>query len=280
MATRSAIFRMLCEAASPLYGDAEARTIAEIILRDICAVTRNELLVEPNLELPFADLERVVADIKAWRPVQYITGRVEFFDMALDVAEGVLIPRPETEELVSWVASEATRGSRIVDMCTGSGCIALALARSVAGSSVVGVDISADALNIARRNGERYAPHVEFIEGDVLSDVSQLIPYNVDIIISNPPYIPVSDRASMRRNVTEYEPDIALFVPDDDPLLFYRSIAHAGRDMLSAGGSLYFEIYESLADDMCRMLADEGYVDIRLRHDFLDKPRMICARRE
>lgn len=280
MATRSAIFRMLCEAASPLYGDAEARTIAEIILRDICAVTRNELLVEPNLELPFADLERVVADIKAWRPVQYITGRVEFFDMALDVAEGVLIPRPETEELVSWVASEATRGSRIVDMCTGSGCIALALARSVAGSSVVGVDISADALNIARRNGERYAPHVEFIEGDVLSDVSQLIPYNVDIIISNPPYIPVSDRASMRRNVTEYEPDIALFVPDDDPLLFYRSIAHAGRDMLSAGGSLYFEIYESLADDMCRMLADEGYVDIRLRRDFLDKPRMICARRE
>jgi release factor glutamine methyltransferase len=132
--------------------------------------------------------------------------------MDLEVSEGVLIPRPETEELVEWVTSEAPHGAKIVDVCTGSGCIAIALSRRVTKSRVWGIDISNDALNIAHRNAEKYAPSIELIKGDALGDFSQLIDGEVDVVVSNPPYIPLSDRSLMRRNVTEHEPSIALFV--------------------------------------------------------------------
>lgn len=277
MATRREIFRALTEAGAELYGEAEARQIAEMVLESR-GVSRNMLLVEPNEELQFPDLDSVINDIRAWRPVQYIIGTAEFAGMDIEVSDAVLIPRPETEELVDWIASEVGDSVSILDVGTGSGCIAIALSRAVSGSSVWALDISAEALAVARRNGAKYAPDVRFVEGDALSDFSALFAEKFDIVVSNPPYIPNSDSRLMRRNVADYEPHTALFVPDNDPLLFYRSIARTALKMLKAEGKLYFEIYELLADEMQRMLHDEGYEEIVVREDFRGKPRMICAK--
>lgn len=277
MATRREIFRALTEAGAELYGEAEARQIAEMVLESR-GVSRNMLLVDPNEELQFPDLDSVINDIRAWRPVQYIIGTAEFAGMDFEVSDAVLIPRLETEELVDWIASEVGDSASILDVGTGSGCIAIALSRAVSGSSVWALDISADALAVARRNGAKYAPDVRFVEGDALSDFSALFAEKFDIVVSNPPYIPDSDSRLMRRNVTDYEPHTALFVPDNDPLLFYRSIVRTALKMLKAEGKLYFEIYESLADEMQRMLHDEGYEEIVVREDFRGKPRMICAK--
>lgn len=279
MATRHEIFEVLRSVSSTLYGAEEGRQIAEMILESR-GITRNKLIVEPELELPFPDLDDILEQIKTWRPVQYITGYTEFADMELKVSEGVLIPRPETEELVEWIASNHKHDADILDVGTGSGCIAIALSRAIDDSRVWAMDISSEALDIARQNGARYAPHVQFIEGDALSDFSTLFCNAFDVIVSNPPYIPISDKGAMRPNVTEHEPHGALFVPDDDPLLFYRAIAHTAHKMLKNEGALYFEIYELLAEEMRAMLYEEGYGDITLREDFRGKPRMICARKE
>ena len=277
MATRREIFLRLRDVASELYGDDEGRQIAEMIVLAKGGITRNELLVEPNKELEINDIDGIIAELRAWRPVQYIIGTASFDDMELEVCEGVLIPRPETEELVEWVASETPCGAKIVDVCTGSGCIAIALSRRVKQSRVWGIDISQDALAIARRNVVKYAPAIELVEGDALADFSQLIDEEVDVVVSNPPYIPNSDRKLMRRNVTEHEPHIALFVEDDDPLLFYRSIARTALRMLRSGGKLYFEIYENYATEMVDMLTNEGFVNVVVREDFRAKQRMVCA---
>ena len=264
MATRREIFLQL-------------RDVAEMIVLAKGGITRNDLLVEPNKVLEINDIDKIVAELREWRPVQYIIGTASFDDMELEVSEGVLIPRPETEELVEWVASEAPCGAKVVDVCTGSGCIAIALSRRVNSSRVWGIDISTTALAIARRNAKKYAPSVELIEGDALADFAQLVNSEVDVVVSNPPYIPNSDRKLMRRNVTEHEPSIALFVEDDDPLLFYRSIARTARRMLKVGGKLYFEIYENFATEMVDMLVAEGYSNIVVREDFRAKQRMVCA---
>ena len=277
MATRREIFLQLRDISSELYGEEEGRQIAEMIVLAKGAITRNEFLIEPNKELEIKDIDRIIAQLRGWRPVQYIIGVASFDDMDLEVGEGVLIPRPETEELVEWIASEAQQNAMIVDVCTGSGCIAIALRRRLSGSRVWGIDISKEALNIARHNAQKFAPSVEFMEGDALGDFSQLVDGKVDVVVSNPPYIPISHRELMRPNVTEHEPSIALFVDDSDPLLFYRSIARRARTMLRKGGKLYFEIYENFADEMRIMLSTEGYSNIVVREDFRGKQRMVCA---
>lgn len=277
MATRREILTELCCVAGELYGEAEGRQIAEMILLSRGNFSRNSLIVEPNLPLEISDLEQIKQDIASWRPVQYILGYADFCGMQLEVNPAVLIPRPETEELVEWVGSESAEGARILDVGTGSGAIAISLARSLKGSRVWALDISAEALSVARRNGQLYAPNVEFVQGDALADFSGVVAESLDVVVSNPPYIPLSDKVLMRPNVVEYEPQLALFVSDDDPLIFYRSIARTARKMLCEGGKLYYEIYEALADEMELMLRSEGYKSIRLREDFRGKPRMICA---
>lgn len=277
MATRRELILRISSAIEPLYGAIEARQIAEMVVVECGGVGRNELLVEPNKELEIKDIDTIIEQLCAWRPVQYVTRSAWFDDMALEVAEGVLIPRPETEELVDWVASDTEPSAHILDVGTGSGCIAIALRRRLMQSRVWAMDISPEALAIAQRNAQRYAPDVEFIEGDALKDFSTLIPERLDVVVSNPPYIPKSDIVSMRRNVLDYEPHRALFVEDDDALVFYRQIARTARKMLRSGGKLYFEIYEEYATQMSQMLRDEGYSDIVVREDFRLKPRMVCA---
>jgi release factor glutamine methyltransferase len=277
MATRREIYNLLYSVANKLYDTNEARQIAEMLTLSKGNISRNDLIVEPNREMVISDIESVVAELRSWRPVQYIIGYADFRDMNLEVREGVLIPRPETEELVEWIVAETRDNASILDIGTGSGAIAIALNREIKNSRVWAMDISHEALDIARGNGKRYAPDVTFAEGDALCDFSTLFDNKFDVVVSNPPYIPQADIVSMRKNVVDYEPATALFVPDNDPLLFYRSIAQTSKKMLNKGGKLYFEIYELLAQEMVAMLADEGYNDIILREDFRGKPRMICA---
>ena len=277
MATRREIYNLLYSAACEHYDAAEAKQIAEMLVMAKGNISRNDLIIEPNKELIITDLETILAELRSWRPVQYIIGHADFRDMELEVREGVLIPRPETEELVEWIASESDEETAILDIGTGSGAIAIALAREVNNSRVWAMDISTEALAIARTNGSRYAQNVTFIEGDALADFDRLFDERFDVVVSNPPYIPQSDMEQMRRNVLDFEPSTALFVPDNDPLLFYRSIARTSKKILKQEGKLYFEIYELLSSEMIDMLEDEGYSNIILRDDFRGKPRMICA---
>lgn len=277
MATRRETLLRIAEAIAELYGEVEARQIAEMVVLECGAISRNELLVEPDKELIINDIDRIISELLKWRPVQYVIGHEEFDGLVFEVSEGVLIPRPETEELVTWVASETESGARILDVGTGSGCIAISLGRRVRDSRVWAMDISDVALDIARRNGLRNGSTVDFVKGDALADFSSLVDEKLDVVVSNPPYIPRSDASQMRRNVTDYEPDTALFVENSDPLIFYRSIARTARRMLKPGGKLYYEIYELYAAQMCAMLEAEGYTDVVVREDFRGKQRMVCA---
>ena len=279
MATRREIFNLIAHTIEPLYGMDEARQIAEMIILAKGNISRNDLIIEPNKELVIEELENILEELKSWRPVQYIIGQADFCDMSLKVKEGVLIPRPETEELVEWITSESKAEASILDIGTGSGCIAIALSKAIKNSRVWAMDISTKALETASINGQLYAPEVRFIEGDALKEFDRLFDTKFDVVVSNPPYIPQSDISLMRANVTEHEPETALFVPDNDPLLFYRAIAQRAQHLLNEGGKLYFEIYEALAKEMIAMLEEEEYKDIILREDFRGKPRMICATR-
>ena len=277
MATRREIYNLMYNTACELYDEGEARQIAEMIVLAKGNISRNDLIIEPNKELIIEDLENIITELRDWRPVQYIIGQAYFRDMELTVREGVLIPRPETEELVEWIASVTVEGAKILDIGTGSGAIAIALSREIENSKVWAMDISREALAIARDNGMCYAPNVTFVEGDALANFDTLFEEHFDVVVSNPPYIPQSDDELMRKNVLDYEPPTALFVPDNDPLLFYRSIARTAKKILKPEGKLYFEIYERLAVEMLQMLEEEGYSDVTLREDFRGKPRMICA---
>ena len=209
--------------------------------------------------------------------MQYVLGKAEFCELEFEVAEGVLIPRPETEELVYRIAQSTKEGARILDIGTGSGAIAISLAKMIGGAKVVAVDISPEALAIAKRNAERLGAEVEFVEADALGDLSHLGKF--DIIVSNPPYIPQSDIADMRKNVVDFEPHTALFVPDNDILLFYRATAENAQRMLDEGGSIWFEIYEMAGKEVCEMLCEKGFTRNELIEDANLKPRMVWSRR-
>ena len=271
------IIRSIREATEPLYGPHEAESIARMVVSKKLHYNLSQLVVHYDDECDIEELERIIEELRSGRPVQYVLARAEFCDMEFGVAEGVLIPRPETEELVYRIVGMAKRGARILDIGTGSGAIAISLAKLIAEAEVVAVDISPEALAIARSNAERLGAKVEFVEADALADLSHLGEF--DIIVSNPPYIPQSDIVDMRRNVVDFEPHLALFVPDDDPLRFYRAIAKNGARMLREGGSIWFEIYEKLGEELCSMMAEMGYAHNELIEDANLKPRMIWSRR-
>ena len=267
----------LRNAVEPLYGLREAESVARMVVCHRLNYNLSQLVVHYDDECEISDLESITDELRSGRPVQYVLGCAEFCEEKFEVAEGVLIPRPETEELVYRIAEMAKRGARILDVGTGSGAIAIALAKMVEDAEVVAIDISPEALAIARRNAERLGVDVHFVEADALGDLSHLGKF--DIIVSNPPYIPQSDIVDMRRNVVAFEPHTALFVPDDDILRFYRATAENGLRMLTEGGSLWFEIYEKAGGEVCEMLREKGYSQTELYEDANAKPRMVWSRR-
>lgn len=264
-------------ALQPLYDSREATAIAREVVSRRCGYTFSELVVNYDSECSIDNLQSIVEQLAAARPVQYVTGVAEFCDLQLKVAEGVLIPRPETAELVAQIVADTHPGAKILDVGTGSGAIAVALAKSIEGAKVTAVDISDVALEIASENAERNGVDIRFCKADALEDMNSLGEF--DVIVSNPPYIPQSDMASMQRNVTDYEPHTALFVADSDPLCFYRSIAQNALSMLKAGGRLYFEICERFGAEMVEMLDGMGYTDVVVSKDIFGKDRMVWCRK-
>lgn len=278
-ATRAEILRFISQQIEHLYDQRERMNIARMVAAALSGENEMKYLIEGAEVVEIPQLESKVKELSQGRPVQYVIGHSEFCGLDIEVREGVLIPRPETEELVAWVIEKAAdiEHPRILDVCTGSGCIALALAARVGEASVVAVDISDEALTIARCNAERLQLGVEFIKDDALAHLPNIADRKFDIVVSNPPYIPISERESMHVNVVNFEPDIALFVADDDPLIFYREIAVTAKHILADNGYLLFEIHQPLAQQTVDMLRELGYDAVELRNDCFDKPRMICS---
>ena len=278
--TRAEIIGYISRRIAALYSQEECRRIARMAAAAWSGDKEVKFLTEPGKIIEIIDLEQLSDELAEGRPIQYVVGRADFYGEEFAVREGVLIPRPETEELVGWALerAEAFTNPQIVDICTGSGCIAIALKKNLRTSSVAAIDISDDALAIAHENASALQADVEFIKDDVLLGLETLAGRRFDIIVSNPPYIPSSEQSAMHINVTGFEPHLALFVADDDPLIFYRLIAQRAREILTENGVLLFEIHETLAEATASMLEGEGYTDIEIRNDFRQKPRMICCR--
>ena len=265
----------------------EAEQLMRILLEDLFGIDLTRQLMEPKLridELQYAQSENAVKHLLEGVPVQYVTGKAYFDGLLFHVDESVLIPRPETEELVQKVAEELTskaaegalsdRPLRIWDIGTGSGCIAIALAKRFPQAEVKAFDVSEQALEVARSNAEHNDVKVDFICDDVLNPKSELWNQPVDMVVSNPPYIRESEKASMERNVLDHEPHAALFVPDDNPLLFYRQIFNLAKTQLTAQGSIWFEINEALGEEML-LLAQEKSFRANLYQDYVGKPRYL-----
>ena len=276
MTIRSTI-HLIRDAVVPLYGEREAEAMARMVVCEKLSYNFSQLVAHYDDECEIEGLKSLIDELQSGRPVQYVLGRAEFCDSVFEVEEGVLIPRPETEELVYRIAETAKCGARILDIGTGSGAIAISLAKLVKEAEVVAVDISTEALIIAKRNAERLGVKVEFVEADALSDLSHLGEF--DIIVSNPPYIPQSDIVDMRKNVVDFEPHLALFVPDNDILKFYVATAENAQRMLREEGSLWFEIYEKAGVELCDMLREKGFAQTELIEDANLKPRMVWSRR-
>lgn len=221
--------------------------------------------------------ETAATALLAGRPIQYITGTTWFMGEPYNVNEQVLIPRPETEELVDWVIEYAAikgKALRILDIGTGSGCIAIALKKALPEAIVSGIDISTGAIKIAAANAAALKADIEWIALDILN--TAFLPDQYDVIVSNPPYIPMQEMKNMELQVTDHEPNIALFVPDEDPLLFYRTIARLAKLHLSTNGQLFFEIHYDQGDAMITLL-DEMHFHAELRTDMFGKDRMVRA---
>ena len=239
---------------------------------------RSDELQEEQLSSFTEALERLKAD----EPIQYIIGETEFYSLPFQVTSATLIPRPETEELVDWILEDARVSDypvqTVLDVGTGTGCIAIALASHLEDSEVSAIDISAEALHIAKKNAVRNGVAVEFVQRDILQ--SNALPQSYDVIVSNPPYVRESEKQQMHANVLNNEPASALFVADEDPLVFYRKITQLARNHLNQGGALYFEINEYLSEEMKALVTAEGFKSITLKKDIHGKLRMLRCRKK
>lgn len=273
-------YRQLWQRLVPVYGEGEAQAIARLIYEVRYGLTLSDLLMGRDSSVPQDELEQIAIRLERQEPVQYILGQADFCGRTFMVNEHVLIPRPETEELCQWILT--TDATHILDIGTGSGCIAITLAAEMPEAEVTAWDISEEALKVAEENAKRTNVHVKFEQVDTLhltSDICHQTSVVFDLIVSNPPYICNKERETMETNVLEHEPHTALFVPDDNPLLFYRAIAQYGQTALKEGGWLYFEINPLYAEDLRAILSKMSYYDIEIKEDQYGKQRMIRAKR-
>lgn len=265
----------------PRYGKREATLIADWIMERVTGLGKLDRLVRKNEQLSAveaADYERYARELAAGRPVQYVLGESWFCGMKFYVDERVLIPRPETEELVEWVISEA-EGSEgaVLDVGTGSGCIAISLARRLPGADVYACDLSEGALAVARRNAKALDGKIRFLELDFLDEGRWGELPAVRWLVSNPPYIPCRERDTMAAHVVGNEPALALFVPDEDALVFYRALGKFAGARLGSDGALYAEIHEDLGGAVREALLRSGAREVHLRKDLQGKDRMVKA---
>lgn len=263
-----------------LYPKSEIKTFVLMLFEHFLGWNTAHFLAFKNSTINQSDLLKfnfAIKDLRNGKPIQYIIGNVEFCDAVLSVSPDVLIPRPETAELVYLIADNEKERSpqHILDLCTGSGCIAIALAKAFPSAMVFAFDISAEAMAVAQKNAECNHANVSFLIADILREENPA-GESYDIIVSNPPYVRDMEKTMMNRNVLDYEPHIALFVPDGDPLMFYRHIAEFASKHLRTGGKLYLEINEALGNETAALLEKQGYRPI-IHKDSFGKDRMIEA---
>ena len=240
-------------------------------------VKRIDLAMDTNMQVENThDILEALSLLKQQKPIQYILGETEFFGLPFKVNNSVLIPRPETEELVAWVLNEVdtSKNINILDIGTGSGCIAISLAKSLPNASVYALDVSEKAIAVAKQNAVLNTAEVEFIRADILSDTGDLT-QKFDVIVSNPPYVRALEKNKMQPNVLEHEPHLALFVANNNPLLFYEAISKYAKKALRANGQLFFEINEYLGVETVNVLHNHNFNNIQLKQDIFGKDRMV-----
>ncbi len=270
------------------YPETEILSFFYLLSQHILEMRRIDVSLNHDIKISKNDEEAFqnsIDKLKKQEPIQYIIGETEFYGLPFKVNDSVLIPRPETEELVDWIISKfriQNSEFRILDIGTGSGCIAIALASNLPNVKILALDISKKALQIAKFNAELNNVNVEFIEANILKWQQEtgiknleLEDLKLDVIVSNPPYVRALEKEKMSTNVLNHEPHLALFVEDNNPLLFYREIIHLARKVLRKKGELFFEINEYLGKELVRLLNDEGFVDVVLKTDIFGKDRMI-----
>ncbi len=263
------------------YDEREIQSFFYLLCEHYLDLDKTAVILNPDYALSESELLKfnfAIKDLKAEKPIQYIIGKTEFYRFDFKVNEHTLIPRPETEELVKWVIDNENSASplQILDIGTGSGCIAISLAKQLPKANIMGVDISAEALHIAKLNNEKLNASVSFELMDILNP-PKTFNSRFDVIVSNPPYVLETEKALMKKNVLEFEPHQALFVKDSDPILFYRKILDFAQDHLVSNGKIYFEINEKSGAELSALLAKFHYHQIELKNDLFDRPRMICA---
>ncbi|MEL1241737.1 peptide chain release factor N(5)-glutamine methyltransferase [Flavobacterium flavipallidum] len=271
---------LFIQALSTIYDEGEAESFFYLILEEKKQLKRIDLALQPNLSFSDAELQlwnAILEQLKLEIPVQYLLGKTQFYGLEFEVNENVLIPRPETEELVDWIINSqqsAVSGQqlRILDIGTGSGCIAISLAKNIPNAQVFAIDVSEKALATAKRNAELNQVNITCIHKDILqtNDLEQ----QFDIIVSNPPYVRNLEKQEIKKNVLEYEPHLALFVEDDNALVFYRKIAELAQKNLTPNGQLFFEINQYLGKEMIAMLENMNFKDVELRKDIYGNDRM------
>ena len=258
------------------YSQAEAENLVFWLFEHHVGLRRSELPLaissETNRKPLLADFERLLTG----EPIQYILGEAPFYGRNFSVSRDTLIPRNETEELVHRILKENPKpGLRVLDLGTGTGCIPITLALELKDPEVYALDVSVEALEVARKNAAHLGANVQFLRGDLLAEIPNLALF--DVLVSNPPYVPLRDQVEMHVNVLNFEPHLALFVPDEDPLLFYRAIGNWGQQLLKTGGKLYLEIYENLADELVQLLQSLDYTQVKVHEDLNGKNRMVTC---
>jgi release factor glutamine methyltransferase len=272
---------------TPIYDAGEAESFFYLILEEKHQLKRIDLALHPDLVFSEAEIvvwNSILEQLKLEIPVQYLLGKTSFYGLDFEVNENVLIPRPETEELVEWILSNnriiqksnpETSGLKILDIGTGSGCIAISLAKNIPNAAVFAIDVSEKALATAKKNAERNAVEVTFINQNILE--TEDLRQQFDIIVSNPPYVRNLEKEEIKKNVLDNEPHLALFVEDNDALIFYKKIAELAQKNLSENGQLYFEINQYLGKETVDLLEKMNFKNIELRKDIYGNDRMISC---
>ncbi|MEA1887452.1 MAG: peptide chain release factor N(5)-glutamine methyltransferase [Bacteroidota bacterium] len=275
--TISSVRQYLVNSLSPYYPEGELNAIIIIILSFISGKNRTFVLGHPHYEIPsynWFKVKKICSDLKNMMPVQYVTGETEFYGIKLLVTKDTLIPRQETEELVKHVIKENNESSlKVLDIGTGTGCIAISLALNMDKAYVSATDNSTEALEIAALNAKRNSVTINFINDDILKPATAKY-QKYDLVVCNPPYITESEKTAIAKNVLDYEPHNALFVPDNDALIYYRAALDLCKKVLNSGGCLYFEINENKAREMKDLLVEYGYLNIKVINDINCKARI------
>lgn len=267
------------ETLKDLYDNDEVENFFYLILDNLKQISKVDLALNPKLEFSVEELNKIdfyLNELQKQKPIQYLLGSAHFFGLKLRVNPSVLIPRPETEELVDWIINDNQNKAdlKILDIGTGSGAIAIALAKNLK-AEITAFDISETALETAQKNADLNQVFIHFTEFDILNDVWEGEKF--DIIVSNPPYVRELEKSEINPNVLENEPHLALFVPDEDPLIFYKKIADFARNHLSQNGKLFFEINQYLGKETVSLLQEKGFKNIHLKQDIYGNDRMILA---